>query len=82
MKNKQLVIICMTFLTIGYVETLLADQQQVSHVNAEEFMKGGTFCFLEIAEADGRRGGYVHCDGNSSLRGSGLSFFAVSKSHA
>ena len=52
MKNKQLVIICMTFLTIGYVETLLADQQQVSHVNAEEFMKGGTFCFLEIAEAD------------------------------
>ena len=52
MKNKQLVIICMTFLTIGYVETLLADQQQGIHVNAEEFMKGGTFCFLEIAEAD------------------------------
>lgn len=52
MKNKQLVIICMTFLTIGYVETLLADPQQGIHLNAEEFMKGGTFCFLEIAEAD------------------------------
>ena len=33
MKNKQLVIICMTLLTNGYAETLLADQQQVSHVN-------------------------------------------------
>jgi len=52
MKNKQLVIICMTFLNIGYAETLLADQQQVSHFNAKKFMQGGTFCFQEIGEAD------------------------------
>ena len=52
MKNKQLLIICMAILSIGYADTILADPQQGIHLNAEEFMKGGTFCFLEIAEAD------------------------------
>ena len=52
MKNKPLLAICITLLTTGYVETLLADQQPINHLNANKFMKGGTFCFKEIAEAD------------------------------
>ena len=52
MKNKRLLAICITLLTTGYVETLLADQQPINHLNANKFMKGGTFCFKEIAEAD------------------------------
>ncbi len=52
MKNKRLLAICITLLTTGYAEILLADQQPSNQPNADQFMQGGTFCFQEITEAD------------------------------
>ena len=52
MKNKRLLAICITLLTTIYAKTLLADPHSINHLNADEFMQGGTFCFQEIHEAD------------------------------